>query len=91
MCSHVGSQSFTIVFMVLYSLSNLTTCVLTRANTAVHIGSGSRMVLEKSLSVEAPLMLLQWCLKCGRVPNRGELRLDADARALENELEEVPV
>lgn len=59
MCSHVGSQSFTMVFMVLYSLSSLTTWVLTRAITAVHIGSGSRTVLEKSLSVEAPLMLLQ--------------------------------
>lgn len=58
--------------------------MLTRAVIGVHAGSGS--LDENSLSVEAPLTLLQWCLMLGRDPSRGELR-EEDVAVLEENAE----
>lgn len=57
-----------------------------RATIGVHICSGSAVRdAPSSLSVEAPLILLQCVRKPGREPKRGELRSEDEARAAEKE------
>lgn len=56
--------------------------MLNLAITAVH-GSDSLRPDENSLSVDAPLMLLQCVLIPGLDPRRGELRFETEARAEE--------